>query len=54
VGGCDLGEWKQATVNLGYHIERDHDRFSVPYRLAYEVIEVRASALTIEVFHPVT
>jgi hypothetical protein len=44
------GEWKRATVNLDYHIEFDHHYYSVPYRLAHHEVEVRANALTVEVF----
>lgn len=45
------GEWKHATVNLDYHIELEHHRYSVPYQLVHEAVEVRANALTVEVFH---
>jgi transposase len=45
------GEWKHATVNLDYHIEFDHHYYSVPYPLVHQQIEVRANALTVEVFH---
>jgi transposase len=45
------GEWTRATVNLDYHIELDHHRYSVPYRLVHEEVEVRSNSLTVEVFH---
>lgn len=42
--------WKTATVNLDYHIEVDHHYYSVPYQLAREVVDVRISATTVEIF----
>jgi transposase len=45
------GEWKRATVNLDYHVELDHHYYSVPYQLAHHEVELRANALTVEVFH---
>jgi len=45
------GEWKYAKVNIDYHIEADHHYYSVPHRLVQEQVEVRLSAMTVEVFH---
>jgi transposase len=42
--------WKTATVNIDYHIEADHHYYSVPYQLAREVVDVRISAATVEIF----
>lgn len=42
--------WKQATVNIDYHIEADHHYYSVPYQLAREVVDVRLSDATVEIF----
>ena len=42
--------WKRATVNIDYHIEVDHHYYSVPYQLAREVVDVRLSATTVEIF----
>ena len=42
--------WKTATVNLDYHIEVDHHYYSVPYQLARDVVDVRTSEATVEVF----
>ncbi len=43
--------WKQATVNIDYHIEVDRHYYSVPYQLARQTIDVRLSATTVEIFH---
>jgi len=45
--------WRKAKLNIDYHIEVRADRhfYSVPHRLAGEVVDVRLSAATIEVFH---
>ena len=47
----DLSEWSQATVNIDYLIEFDKSFYSVPYQLARQTVEVRATPTTIEIFH---
>lgn len=48
----EYAEWKIGlTVNLDYHIEFERSYYSVPFQLAHKVVDVRASASTIEVFH---
>lgn len=44
-------EWKTARVNMDYHVTVDKHHYSVPYHLARESVEVRMSAMTIEVFY---
>lgn len=44
-------EWKEARVNLDYHIEIERHWYSVPHVLVREVIEACFSATTVEVFH---
>ena len=43
-------EWRQARVNIDYHIEIAPHFYSVPHRLIHELVDVRVSAATIEVF----
>jgi hypothetical protein len=45
-----VGEWKKVTVNIDYHIEFDHHYYSVPYALLYQELEVRATAIVVEIF----
>jgi len=47
----DLSEWSQATVNIDYHIQFDKSFYSVPYQLARQTVEVRATPSTVEIFH---
>jgi len=47
----EFGEWKKVRVNIDYHIEFDRHRYSVPYSLAHQEVEVRATAGTIEVLY---
>ena len=47
----EYAEWKKATVNIDYHVAYDHHRYSVPYQLVHESLDVRATATVIEVFH---
>ena len=47
----DLSEWSQATVNIDYHIQFDDSFYSVPYQLARQIVDVRATPTTVEIFH---
>jgi transposase len=44
-------EWRQARVNIDYHIDVERHLYSVPHRLRGEAVDVRLSATTLEVFH---
>jgi len=46
----EMAEWKQASVNIDYHVAIDHNFYSVPHQLAGERVDTRATARTIEVF----
>lgn len=41
--------WKKARASLGYHVEVDHNYYSVPYQLAKQELDVRLTASTVEV-----
>jgi transposase len=47
----DLAEWSQAIVNIDYHVQFDNSFYSVPYQLARQTVEVRATPTIIEIFH---
>jgi transposase len=47
----DLSVWSQATVNIDYHIQFQGSFYSVPYQFARQTVEVRATPMTIEIFH---
>jgi len=47
----DLSHWSQARVNIDYHIAFDANFYSVPYALVGEVVDVRATPATVEIFH---
>ena len=47
----DLSHWSRARVNIDYHIAFDGSVYSVPYALTGELVEVRSTATTVEVFH---
>ena len=42
--------WKKARVHLDYHVEFDHHFYSVPYTLAGQEVEIRATEHTVEIF----
>jgi len=46
----ELAEWKGCRVNIDYHVEVDHNFYSVPYQLVHEYVESRFTASTVEVF----
>ncbi len=45
------GEWKVARVNIDYHCELLGHYYSVPFTLVHEVVDVRFTATTVEIFH---
>lgn len=47
----EFAQWKTVTVGIDYHIEFDGHYYSVPYRLARQKLEARATASTVELFH---
>src|ERR1017187_5229080 len=47
----EFATWRQAKVNIDYHIEADHHYYSVPHQLVGKVVYVRSSATTIEAFY---
>jgi len=46
----ELAAWRQAKVNIDYHIQVDWHNYSVPYRLTHQTVEVRVSERTVEIF----
>jgi transposase len=46
----DMSQWSRATVNIDYHIVFDGNFYSVPYALVQQVVEVRSTPTTIEIF----
>jgi transposase len=44
-------DWLQARLNIDYHVEVDHHYYSAPYQLLHELLDVRLSATTVELFH---
>jgi transposase len=47
----ELHHWTQARVNIDYHVEFDRHYYSVPYTLTGQLVEIRSTATTLEVFH---
>jgi transposase len=46
----ELGEWRDATVNIDYHVVAAFNFYSVPYQLVHQRVEVRLAATTVEIF----
>ena len=47
----DLHQWVTARVNIDYHLECDRHYYSVPYILTGQVVEIRSTLTTVEIFH---
>jgi transposase len=47
----DLSQWSRARVNIDYHIAFDGNFYSVPYTLVQQVVDVRSTPTTVEMFH---
>jgi transposase len=47
----DMSHWSRARVNIDYHIAFDANLYSVPYNMVHELVEVRATPTTVEIFH---
>lgn len=46
----EMAVWKPCRVNIDYHVEVEHNVYSVPYQLIHESVEARLTASTLEVF----
>jgi len=44
-------EWKVARANIDYHCELHGHYYSVPFALVHEVVDLRFTATTVELFH---
>jgi transposase len=47
----EIQEWREARVNLDYHLEVDKHFYSVPYALVHQRLWVCIGERTVEVFH---
>ena len=43
-------EWKEARINIDYHVEYDRHFYSVPSTLLRQAVEIRATAATVEIY----
>lgn len=46
----EYADWKQARVNIDYHVIFEDHFYSAPYTLAHALVLIRATATTIEIF----
>jgi transposase len=45
-----VSEWKMARINIDYHVEFDHHFYSVPSTLMRQQVDLRATAMTVEIY----
>jgi transposase len=46
----EMAVWKECGVNIDYHVEFEHNLYSVPNALVGQRVEVRATARCVEIF----
>jgi len=46
----EMAVWKECGVNIDYHVEFEHNFYSVPHALVGQRVEVRATARCVEIF----
>ena len=47
----EVALWKQARVNIDYHVEYERCLYSVPYQLTGKMVEIAATSTTVEILH---
>jgi transposase len=47
----EFAEWSRPRVNIDYHVDVERHFYSVPFQLVHEVMDVRRTARTVEIFH---
>lgn len=50
VSRYETRQWRPCRVNIDYHVEVDHNYYSVPHGLLHEKVEARFTQSTVEVF----
>ncbi len=46
----ELAEWRPCRVNIDYHVEVDHNAYSVPHALLQARVEARLTATVVEIY----
>ncbi len=47
----EYAEWKKTAVHVDYHVEFDRNFYSVPYLYAGQKVDLRTTAVFVEIFH---
>ena len=47
----EVAEWKDARVNIDYHVELNQHYYSVPYQLVRHEVRIRHTKNIVEIFH---
>jgi len=50
-GRYEMAAWKECGVNIDYHVQVEHNFYSVPYHLIHERVEARLTHSVVEVFY---
>ena len=47
----EFAQWTKRRVNIDYHVQIEHNYYSVPYQLVHQEVEARITTSTVEIFH---
>lgn len=47
----EIAHWKVCRVNIDYHVEVEHNYYSVPYQLVHELVEARYTHSCVEILY---
>ena len=47
----EFHQWATARVNIDYHVEFERHYYSVPHTLTGQMVEIRSTMTTVEIFH---
>ena len=47
----EFAQWKKARANIDYHVQVDHNFYSVPHQLIHKEFDIRLTAKTVEVLY---
>jgi transposase len=47
----EFHQWATARVNIDYHVDFERHYYSVPYMLTGQMVDIRATLTTVEIFH---
>ena len=47
----EKSHWEEQRLNIDYHVQVDSNYYSAPYQLRHQMLDVRTTSSTVEIFH---